>query len=75
MRLRITETNYTTKYDWLFKLNDEKAEEYYIMSEVFYKKHHLKSPITKHELDYFDKGIWVTATVKLIDAKNVVVEL
>ena len=55
MRLRITNTNFTTKHDWLFKLADENGNDFYVMNKVFYEKHNLKSPITKKELDYIIK--------------------
>ena len=73
MRLRITDTNFTTKFDWLFKLADEKGQDFYIMDESFYKQHNLKSPITRKELDYYDRGQWITASVKEIGGKNIVV--
>lgn len=43
------------------------------MNSEFYKTHRLNSPITKHELDYYDEGLWITATVEIIDNKRVVV--
>ena len=51
MRLRIIETNFTTKYNWLFKLFDENENDFYIMNQSFYESQNLKSPITKKELD------------------------
>ena len=75
MRLRITEVNFTTEHDWLFKLIDEIGDVFYIMDEPFYKKHNLKSSITKKELDYYDKGQWINVSVKKIDSKNIVVSL
>ncbi len=75
MRLKISEVNFTSKFDWLFKLIDEKENNYYIMNELFYKVHNYKSPITKNELDYYDKGLWITALVKEIDQKKIVIEI
>lgn len=75
MRLRITDTNFTTKFNWLFKLSDENGNIFYIMNESFYKSHSLKSPITKKELDYFDRGQWINAHIDLFDGKGVVVEI
>lgn len=75
MRLRITEVNFTTEHDWLFKLTDESGDAFYIMNESFYKKQNLKSPITKKELDYYDKGQWINVYVKEIDSKNIVVSI
>lgn len=75
MRLRITDTNFTTKFNWLFKLSDENGNDFYIMNESFYKNHYLKSPITKKELDYLDRGQWITALVEFIDNQKIVVEI
>jgi hypothetical protein len=73
MRLRITDTNFTTRYDWLFRLVDESGNDFYIMNAAFYKKHNFKSPITKKELDTYDRGQWITATVEKIDGKGIVI--
>jgi hypothetical protein len=32
MRLKIKDTNFTTKYEWLFKLSDENGNNFYIMN-------------------------------------------
>ena len=75
MKLRIADTNFTTRHDWLFKLADENGNDFYIMNEAFYKNHNVKSPITKKELDYYDKGQWITASVVQIDGKGIVVSV
>ncbi|MBP7470636.1 MAG: hypothetical protein KA782_06060 [Flavobacterium sp.] len=75
MRLRIIETNFTTKYNWLFKLFDENENDFYIMNQSFYESQNLKSPITKKELDNYDRGQWITAVVRLIDDRRIVVEI
>ena len=75
MRLRIIETNFTTKYNWLFKLFDENENDFYIMNQSFYESQNLKSPITKKELDNYDRGQWITAVVRLLDDRRVVVEI
>ena len=75
MRLRIIETNFTTKYNWLFKLFDENENDFYIMNQSFYESQNLKSPITKKELNNYDRGQWITAVVRLIDDRRVVVEI
>ena len=75
MRLRIIETNFTTKYNWLFKLFDENENDFYIMDQSFYESLNLKSPITKRELDNYDKGQWITAVVRRIDDRGIVVEI
>lgn len=73
MRLKITDTNFTTKQVWLFKLADENGNEFYIMDEPFYTNHSLKNPITKKELDYYDRGHWITAKIKQIEDKGIVI--
>ena len=75
MRLRITDTNFTTRHDWLFKLADENGNDFYIMNEAFYKNHNFKSKITKKELDYYDRGQWITASVEQIEGKGIVVSV
>ena len=75
MRLKITATNFTTRYIWLFKLADENGNDFYIMNEAFHKNHNLKSPITKKELDYYDRGQWITASVAQINGKGIVVSI
>jgi hypothetical protein len=73
MRLRIIDINFTTKQVWLFKLADENENVFYIMNESFYKNHSLKSPITKKEIDYYDKGQWINASIEQIEGKGIVV--
>jgi len=73
MRLKIIDINFTTKFDWLFKLSDENGNDCYIMNESFYKKHNFKSPISKNELDYYDRGQWINASLEKIGGKLVVV--
>jgi hypothetical protein len=73
MRLRIIDTNFTTKFDWIFKLTSESGINFYIMNEQFYKNHNLEGPITKKELDYYDRGLWISSTAKEIDGKFIVV--
>lgn len=76
MRLRIIDTNFTTKHDWLFKLADENGNDFYIMNEVFYKKYNFQSPITKKQLDVYDRGQWITTTlVKNIGGREIVIDV
>ena len=75
MRLRIIETNFTTKYNWLFKLFDENENDFYIMNQSFYESQNLKSPITKKELDNYDRGQCITAVVRLIDDRRNIVKI
>jgi hypothetical protein len=73
MRLKIIELDFTNKFDWLFKLSNETGHTFYIMSEPFYKNNGLKSPVTKKELDHYDKEQWINASIREIDGKNVVI--
>ncbi len=75
MRLTITDVNFTSKYDWLFKLIDQSNEIYYIMDDRFYRNHKVKSPITKQHLDYLDVGQSISAITKEINGKKIVIEL
>jgi hypothetical protein len=74
MKLKILTINFTRSHNWLYKLVDENATEYYIMTFQFYEIHKLKSPINKHHLDYFEKGISINASTK-VDNLNVVLDI
>jgi translation elongation factor P/translation initiation factor 5A len=73
MRLRIIETDFTAHNGWVFKLVNESGNDFYIMDDAYYKKHSLKSPITKKELDYYDKGLWINASVVQIEGDSIVI--
>jgi translation elongation factor P/translation initiation factor 5A len=75
MRLEVIDTNFLNDFDWLFKLRDEKGSYFYIMNKDFYKTHNIKSPITKNELDYLDKGFWLKCKVEEIDGRAIVVSI
>jgi hypothetical protein len=75
MRLRITETNFTANYNWIFKLSSEQWQEAFIMNSDFYKARNMKSPISKRELDYLDKGYWLKCEVKDIEGILVVTNI
>ncbi|MFC4687674.1 MAG: hypothetical protein BGO86_07615 [Chryseobacterium sp. 36-9] len=75
MRLKIIEVNFTTKYEWLFKLKDHNDEIYYVMDESFYKKYKIKTPITRQHLDSLEKGQSINAIAREIDNKNIVVQM
>lgn len=75
MRFRIIDTNFTIKHNWIFKLLDEHSNEAFIMNENFYKAHSIKSPITKQELDYYDKGYWIRCLTEEIEGLQVVTRI
>ena len=73
MRIKITDVNFTKQHEWIFKLVNEFGDVYYIMNELFYKKHNLKTPITKRELDNYVRGQWINASVENIEDIKVVI--
>lgn len=74
MRLKIIEVNFTSRYEWLFKLKDHNDDIYYIMDESFYKKYNMKTPITRQHLDSLDKGQSINAITKDINNMKIVVK-
>ena len=75
MRLRITDVNFTISHDWIFKLSDENGSEAFIMNAKFYKAHNLISPISKKELDYLDKGYWLTCRTIDMEGRRIVTSI
>ncbi len=74
MRLKIREVSFTTESNWIFKLSDG-ISDYFILDETSYKLKGYKSPITKHELDYFDVGHSVLCEVIDIDGLKIVTKI
>lgn len=75
MKFKIVETNFTKKYDWLFRLIADDGEVYFIMIEDFYQRHNIQSPISKLELDYLDKGQYVSGVSQSIETLNVITRI
>lgn len=75
MRLKIIDVNFTDGQDWIFKLQDEEGNHFFIMNYFFYKEHGLKSPVTKKELDSYDKGQWINVILKEVAGKIIVIDL
>jgi len=75
MRLKIIDVNFTTRYDWVFKLADETNNIFFIMNESYYKKRNKNSPISKKELDYYDRGQWINVFTENIDGLGIVVKV
>lgn len=73
MLLTIVDVNFKPEQDWLFKLNDSRRNFYFIKDASFYKKHGLQNPITKKELDSYDKGVTIKANVRVIEGLNIVI--
>lgn len=73
MRLKITKTNHSNINDWRFMLSDENGEVYYIMNNPFYERRNMKCPTFPEERDRYHNGLWITAYVKQLGNKNVVV--
>jgi len=74
MRLKITDVNFTTEEEWLFKLSDGNND-YYILTDTFYKSKGLKSPISKKELDSLDVGHSVICETKEFEDFKVVIRI
>jgi hypothetical protein len=75
MRLKISEVNFTNKYRWIFKLTSPEGQLCYIMNDAFYKKHNRKSPLSRKQIEYLDKGQWISASVEKIEDLEVVTYL
>ncbi len=75
MRLKVTECSFIDSTEWVFKLVDEANAEFYIMNRHFYALNKFKDPVSKHELDYLDKGMWINAEVIKALGKNVVLSI
>ena len=75
MRLRVIDVNFTTEFEWIFKLSDDKRNIAFIMNEIFYKAHKMKSPISKKELDYFDKGYSIKCRLENVENISVVTNI
>lgn len=75
MRLKITDTNFTSHPKWLFKLVDEQGCDYYIMQNSFYEEYGLTTPVTKKHLDSLDKGSSIICEYKNVEGKRVIVNI
>ncbi len=73
MRLKITKTNHSNIDDWQFMLSDENGELYYIMSNSFYERRNMKCPAFPKGRDRYYNGLWITAYVKQLGNKKVVI--
>ena len=73
--LTVTDISFTKDSDWLYELVDSHKNVFFIMGDNFYKSHKLRSPITKHELDYLAKGEVIHCITQEIDGLNVVVKI
>ena len=75
MRLKITKTNHSNIIinDWLFMLSDGNGEMYYIMNDAFYERRNMKCPVSPKEMESYYNGLCITAHVKQLGNKNVVV--
>lgn len=75
MIIKVIETNFTSKIKWIFKLNDSTNDEYFIMTEEFYKSNKLQTPITRKELDSLDIGHSISCHFQLIEGIKVVTQI
>jgi hypothetical protein len=74
MRLKITDINFTNEYNWIFKLSDG-INEYYILTNDFYEKMRIKTPISKKELDYLDIGQSILCEIKDFEDIKIVTKI
>ena len=75
MKLEISDCHFLNDSDWLFKLKDDQGDIFYILNSIEYSKLNIKSPITRRQLDSYDKGVIINAEVRLIASKNIVVAI
>jgi hypothetical protein len=75
MILKVTETNFTTKHNWLFKLTDSTGKTYFIMNDNFYRLNKIKAPTTRKEIDSLDKGHSIDCETKDINSVEVVIKI
>jgi hypothetical protein len=75
MILKVIETNFTNKYDWISKLKDNEGLDYFIMANEFYKINRIKSPIDRQILDSLDKGQTLDCICKDLSNMKVVIEI
>ena len=61
--------------NWLYIIVDVFDNEYFVMEQYYYKRHKLKSPITKREIDTLLKGRKVDFDYKIIDEQNIVIKI
>jgi len=71
----VIETNFSTNQPWIFKLADSSGSFCYTMDTNFYERNGLKSPITKHELDFLEVGCRIRGETTEIAKTKVLVKV
>lgn len=75
MIIKVIDTNFISKNNWIFRLKDNSNEEYFIMTDKFYKINKLKSPISRKELDSLDIGHSISCHFQIIEGLKVVTQI
>jgi hypothetical protein len=75
MIIKVIDVNFTSNHNWIFKFKDSTNEEYFIMTDKFYKLNKLKTPISRKELDSLDIGHSISCHFKLIEGLKVVTQI
>ena len=73
LRLKIIAVNYTTNFDWTYKLSDGIEEDFFIMYDDFYERCGLKTPVTRLRLEHLGVGQWLSCNVEVINEKKIVI--
>ena len=73
MNLKVSNVNFTTEYDWIFKLVDIEKNKYFIMNNDFYKSNNLKTPISRIQLDSLDIGHPINCHFKVINEVKIII--
>lgn len=73
MQLVITECNFTTQKDYLYKLKTQDNNIVYILDDTGYKDLGLKSPITRQHLDSYQEGFSIDAEVGCFNGKYIAI--
>jgi hypothetical protein len=65
-------SNFSSMINWLFIIEDEKENIYYIMDKTFYDQNKLKSPVTFRDLDSLDVNFIIDFDFIEIDNRYII---
>lgn len=72
MILKVLNVNFSTEFDWIFKLIDSEHNEYFVMDNNFYSNNGLKTPIKHNHLDTLDIGHSINSHFKTINTVKII---
>jgi hypothetical protein len=75
VRVRVTDVNFTTDKEWIFKFIDLEGIEYQAMDSEFYCINKLTNPITRMSLDHLNVGMWVNIDSGKVEGLNIVISI